>query len=173
VSADHLEALDETQFGTHWSRLCIRISQWGKVTFWTDAPAHVLGPPILACTDHCKCSVNMTNRLMFLWENSRIAWCALFPHDAERETDRQRTSFIMFKSWIHPSRLWSIFYICCVTADTSSLIWVNYSRRSLEASPVGFIGRETQFRALSHHKNFSCTFSSRRQPGINCKVNVS
>jgi len=83
----------------------------------------------------------MTNRLMFPWENSRIAWCALFPRDAERETDRKRANFIMFKNWIQPSRLRSSLYICCVTVDTSRLIWFNYSRRTLDASPVSFIGR--------------------------------
>lgn len=152
MSVNHLETLLETQFGTYWSSLCKPISQWGKATFWTDAPAHVLGPPIHACTYHCKWNVNMMNRLMFLWENSRIAWCTLFPHHSDRETDRKRANFIMFKNWTHPSRLWSISYICFVTVDTSSLIWVNYLRRSIEESPVGFIGREAQCRVLSHHK---------------------
>jgi len=34
--------------------------------------------------------VNMTNRLMFLWENNRVAWRALFPRDAEREKQTER-----------------------------------------------------------------------------------
>ena len=60
----------------------------------------------------------MMNRLMFLWENSRIAWHALWCR--ERKTDRKRASFVMSKNWIQPSSLKSILYICCVAVNTPS-----------------------------------------------------